>query len=83
MKGVFRHPEKVRTTGAIGGTEARHFPAGNLLQGGSQFTFEVVSCPDRHGPMKLSPGSQIINMPEKVFPLSPVSLQSLRQVLLR
>jgi len=64
MEGVFRHPEKVRIAGTIGGTEARHLPAGNLSQGGSQFTFEVVACPDRQGPMKLGLGPQIINMPE-------------------
>ena len=82
MDGVLAHPEKMRAAGAIGTSEAGDFPGGDFLQRLGQFAFQGIACPDRQGKVNLGMGAEVVDVPEKLFPLPLMPIQSLSQVFL-
>ena len=80
MDGVFAHPEKMGTAGAVGTSETGDFPVAYFLQRIGQLTFQGIACPDRQGEVNLRMGAEVVDVPEKLFPLPLMPIQSLSQV---
>ena len=70
MDGIFSHPVEVRAAGAIGTSETGDFLVGNSFQRIGQLTFQGIACPDRQSEVNLRMGTEVIDMPEELFPFS-------------
>ena len=82
VDGVSPHSVEVGTAGAIGTSETGDFPVGYFLQRIGQFTFQGIACPDRQGKVNLRIGTEMVDVPEELFPRSLMPIQSLSQILL-